>query len=62
MRYNLQIAQNRRFVMNSLYPGGGTIAAKILDSRIYESLEYALFPNIVFAKTILKYLQHLSLV
>ena len=36
---NLWVAQNGRFVTNSVYSGGGTMVAKILDFRLPESLK-----------------------
>ena len=38
---NLWVAQNRRFVINPVYPGGGTLVAKILDFRLTESQKNA---------------------
>ena len=39
IRSNLQVAQNGRFVINPIRPGNGTKAAKILVSRLFESLK-----------------------
>ena len=35
---NLKVAQNRKFVINPVYYGGGTMVVKILDFRLFESL------------------------
>ena len=37
IRSNLRVAQNGRFVINSVYSGGGTMVAKILDFKLPES-------------------------
>ena len=43
IRSNLRVARNGRFVINPIYSGGGTMAVKILDFRLLESLKSALF-------------------
>ena len=40
---NLRVAQNGRFAINPVYPGGGTMVAKISDFRLFENLQNALF-------------------
>ena len=39
IRSNLLVAQNERFVINSVYPGGGTMVTKIFGFRFSESLK-----------------------
>ena len=39
IRSNLRVAQNGRFLINPVYPGGGTVVANILDFRLSESLK-----------------------
>ena len=38
-RSNLRVAQNGRFVINPIYPGGSTMVAKILGFGLSESLK-----------------------
>ena len=38
----LRVAHNGKFVINSVYPGGGTMLAQILDFRLFKSLKNAL--------------------
>ena len=42
IRSNLRVAQNGKFVLNTVYPGGGTMIAKILDFRLSENQKNAL--------------------
>ena len=42
IRSNLRVAQNGRFVINPVHPGGDTMVTKILDFRLFESLKNAL--------------------
>ena len=42
IRSNLRAAQNGKFAINLLYPGGDTMIIKIMDSRLFESLKRAL--------------------
>ena len=42
IRSNLRVAQNGRFVLSTVYPGGGTMIAKILDFRLSENQKNAL--------------------
>ena len=42
MHSNLPVAQNWRIVIYPVYPGGGTMVAKILDFRLSGSLKCAL--------------------
>ena len=42
IRSNLQVAENGRFVVKPVYPGGGIMLPKILDFRLYEILKTAL--------------------
>ena len=39
----LWVAQNERSVINPVYLGGGTMVTKILDFRLFERIQYALF-------------------
>ena len=43
IRSYLWVAQNERPVINPVYLGGGTMVAKILDFRLFERIQYALF-------------------
>ena len=38
IRSNLRVGQPGRFVINSVYPGKGTMVVKILDFRLFEKL------------------------
>ena len=42
IRSNLRVAQNGRFVIYPVYPGGSTLVAKILDFRLFENLKNVL--------------------
>ena len=43
IRFNLQVAQNERFIIYPAYPRGGTMVVKILDFKLFQSLKNGLF-------------------
>ena len=59
---NLPVARNRRFVINPVYSGAGTMIVKSLDFRLFESLKSALSRTFCSPKLFVKkWILHLPL-